>query len=58
MCDCLIKELGDGDNEIEKKALIAIENKDYDEAKRLCLCDPCNPYLAAILVLLVPIAHQ
>jgi hypothetical protein len=48
MCDCLIKELGDGDNEIEKKALIAIENKDYDEAKRLCLCDPCNPYLAAI----------
>jgi hypothetical protein len=48
MCDCLIQELGNGEDDIEKKALKALENKDYDEAKRLCLCDPCNHYLSAI----------
>lgn len=48
LCDCLIAELGNGEVEIEQKALKAIENKDYDEAKRLCLCDPCSPYLASI----------
>jgi hypothetical protein len=45
---CLLFELGESDNKIEQEALDALSAGDYDAAKRYCLYDPCNSYLAAI----------
>lgn len=48
LCQCLITFLGDGVTEAEKDALVALKKGDYDQAKLICLSDPCTPYLAAI----------
>ena len=48
MCDYLLFELGEPSNLIERSALRALQNKDYDAAKHCCLADPCNSYLAAL----------
>lgn len=48
LSDCLLEELGDPLTELEKEALRSLQSGDHDTAKRLCLCDPCNSYLAAI----------
>jgi hypothetical protein len=48
LCDFLISELGESNTELESKALSALQSENYDLAKHYCLCDPCNPYLAAI----------
>ena len=48
LTECLLKELGAPLTELEAEALRALQNGDYDTAKRFCLYDPCNSYLAAI----------
>jgi hypothetical protein len=48
LCNFLVLELGETNAELENKALSALQSEDYDLAKHYCLCDPCNPYLAAI----------
>lgn len=48
MSICLISELGEANSDIEKGAIEALKSGDYDNAKRYCLYDPCNSYLAAI----------
>ncbi len=48
MTDCLLKELGEPPTKLSEQALISLQNGDYDAAKRFCLHDPCNSYLAAI----------
>lgn len=48
LCDALLAELGEPSGDSEKEAIALLEQQQYDEAKRLCLSDPCNPYLAAI----------
>ncbi len=48
LTDCLLKELGKPPTKLEEKALISLQNGDYNAAKRFCLHDPCNSYLAAI----------
>lgn len=45
---CLLEELGDPPTELEGVALRSLQSGDYDTAKRFCLYDPCNSYLAAI----------
>ena len=44
----LLSELGAPDDMLEQEALDALNAGDYDAAKRYCLYDPCNSYLAAI----------
>lgn len=48
LTECLLEELGAPPTELEAEALRALQNSDYDTAKRFCLYDPCNSYLAAI----------
>lgn len=48
LSDCLLKELGDPPSQMEEEALRSLQSGDYDTAKRFCLYDPCNSYLAAI----------
>jgi len=48
LSDYLLEELSDPSTEWEEEALRSLQSGDYDTAKRFCLCDPCNPYLAAI----------
>jgi hypothetical protein len=48
LSDCLLEELGDPLTELEREALGSLQSGDYDTAKRFCLYDPCNSYLAAI----------
>ncbi|MFQ3619172.1 MAG: hypothetical protein SNJ57_19455 [Cyanobacteriota bacterium] len=48
LCDVLLEEMGEPSDSAEKEAIALLERQQYDEAKRLCLSDPCNPYLAAI----------
>lgn len=48
LAKCLLEELGDPPTELESDALRALQSGDYDTAKRFCLYDPCNSYLAAI----------
>lgn len=48
LTDCLLEELGSPPTDLEKEALRSLQSGDYDTAKRFCLYDPCNAYLAAI----------
>jgi len=48
LTDCLLEELGDPPTELEAEALRSLQSGDYDAAKKHCLYDPCNSYLAAI----------
>lgn len=48
MCDYLLTELGEPQTEAEKESIRFLEDGDYDAAKKHCLYDPCNSYLAAI----------
>lgn len=48
LTECLLEELGDPPTELEEEALRSLQSGDYDTAKRFCLYDPCNSYLAAI----------
>jgi hypothetical protein len=48
LTDFLLEELGNPPTELEGEALQSLQNGDYDTAKRFCLYDPCNSYLAAI----------
>jgi hypothetical protein len=48
LIDGLLEELGEPASELEGQALDALKSQDYDAAKRACLLDPCNEYLAAI----------
>jgi hypothetical protein len=48
LADFLLEELGDSPTELEEEALRSLQSGDYDTAKRFCLYDPCNSYLAAI----------
>ncbi len=48
LTECLLEELGSPPNQLEREALRALQNRDYDSAKRFCLYDPCNSYLAVI----------
>lgn len=48
LTDCLVEELGDPPTELEAEALRLLQCGDYDAAKKHCLYDPCNSYLAAI----------
>jgi hypothetical protein len=48
LTECLLEELDDPPTELEQEALRALQSGDYDSAKRFCLYDPCNSYLAVI----------
>lgn len=48
LCNALLAELGEPSGSNEEEAIALLDQQRYDEAKRLCLSDPCNPYLAAI----------
>ncbi|URD53708.1 hypothetical protein [Chroococcidiopsis sp. CCNUC1] len=48
LTEYLLEELGDPSTQLEQEALQALQSGDYDSAKRFCLYDPCNSYLAAI----------
>jgi hypothetical protein len=48
LTDCLVEELGNPLTDLEEEALRSLQSGDYDTAKRFCLYDPCNSYLAAI----------
>ena len=48
LCDYLIAELGEPSLGAEKEALSFLLSGDYDAAKKHCLHDPCNSFLAAI----------
>jgi hypothetical protein len=48
LTDYLLEELGNPPTELEEEALRSLQSGDYDTAKRFCLYDPCNSYLAAI----------
>lgn len=48
LCRFLMGEMGEPSTELESSAMLALQSGDYDLAKQYCLCDPCNPYLAAI----------
>jgi len=48
LTDCLLYELGEPFLPLEQEALQSLKTQDYDLAKRFCLSDPCNSYLAAI----------
>jgi hypothetical protein len=48
LCDHLIAELGEPSSEVEEEALRFLLSGDYDAAKKHCLHDPCNSFLAAI----------
>jgi hypothetical protein len=48
LCDYLLAELGEPMTEAEKVSLKFLESGDYDAAKRHCLYEPCNSFLAAI----------
>lgn len=48
LTDCLLEELGKPPTELEAEALRSLQSGDYDAAKKHCLYDPCNSYLAAI----------
>lgn len=48
LTDCLLEELGDPPSQLEEEALRSLQSGNYGTAKRFCLYDPCNSYLAAI----------
>lgn len=48
LCDFLVSELGRPATDIEAQAIAKLLGQHYDEAKALCLHDPCSPFLAAI----------
>lgn len=48
LAKCLLEELGAPPTELEAEALRALQSGDYETAKRFCLYDPCNSYLAVI----------
>lgn len=44
----LLEELGTPTTAVEEEALRSLRQGDFDAAKRYCLFDPCNSFLAAI----------
>lgn len=48
LCNVLVTELGEGNDDLERDAMKSLQEGDYDRAKQLCLMNPTNPYLAAI----------
>ncbi len=51
LCDFLVDELGRPATDLEAQAIAKLLGQHYDEAKALCLHDPCSPFLAAVFCL-------
>ena len=48
LCDFLVNELGNPVTDLEAQAIAKLSAHQYDEAKALCLHDPCSPFLATV----------
>jgi hypothetical protein len=48
MAEAILTALGQPLSTIQAEALASFNDRQWDEVKRFCLCDPCDSYLAAL----------